>query len=168
MTRPAGKRPLIGDIVEIPTSKGLAYALYSHEHTKSPRMGSLLRILPGLYPARPLNFSEIVKEKEQFCIFFPLMAALKRKIVQIVGHEDVPDWAIAFPVFRNGLPDKSGKIHDWWLWDGEKEWRVGTLSAETCSFPELGIVNDTYLIEMIEAGNKPVAECGDVSKPPRE
>ena len=43
----------------------------------------------------------------------------------------------------------------WWLWDGEKEWKVGTLSPEMRAFPILGIVNDTALIEMIEAGWKP-------------
>jgi hypothetical protein len=151
----AKKRPQIGDIVEIATSKGLAYALYSHEHATSPRMGSLLRVLPGFHQTRPVGFSALVRQNEQFSIFFPLRAALKQDIVQIVGHEELPEWAVPFPVFRNGLPDRDGKIHDWWLWDGEKEWRVGKLQPEMHSFPDMGIANDTRLIEMIEEGYRP-------------
>jgi hypothetical protein len=151
----SGKRPQIGDIVEITTSKGLAYALYSHEHDKQPRMGSLLRVLPGLFSKRPETFSEMTQKKEQFAVFFPLRAAVKQGIVQIIAHEKLPDWAIRFPVFRNGLPDRYGKVHDWWLWDGEKEWKVGKLTPEMRLYPDLGVVNDTRLIEMIEAGYNP-------------
>jgi hypothetical protein len=155
MANLSGKRPRIGDIVEIATSKGFAYALYSHEHTKEPRMGSLLRVLPGFYAIRPKRFSELIEHREQFSVFFPLRAALRQGIVRIVGHEELPDWAARFPVFRSGLPDRHGKIHDWWLWDGENEWRVGALTPEMRSFPKRGIVNDTRLVEMIEGGYRP-------------
>jgi hypothetical protein len=155
MARQSGNRPRIGDIVEITTSKGLAYALYSHEHAKPPFMGSLLRVWSGFHPIRPSSFSELARQKEQFSVFFPLRAALKQGIVQIVGHEELPDWALPFPVFRNGLPDRDGKIHDWWLWDGENEWTVGQLLPEMRAFPRDGVVNDTRLIEMIEAGYRP-------------
>lgn len=151
----SAKRPRIGDIIEIATSKGLAYALYSHEHTKSPVMGSLLRVLPGLHQARPESFSGLVREKEQFCVFFPLKAAVKQGVVVIVGHEEIPDWAATFPVFRNGLPDRDGEVHEWWLWDGEREWRAGKLLPAKSAFPDLGIANDTRLIELIEAGYTP-------------
>jgi hypothetical protein len=53
------------------------------------------------------------------------------------------------------LPDRYGKVHDWWLWDGEKEWKVGKLTPEMRLYPDLGVVNDTRLIEMIEAGYNP-------------
>lgn len=152
MPKSSGKRLRIGDIVEIVTSKGLAYAQYTHAHTKQPRMGSLLRVLRGIHPERPQGFAELAEQREQFSVFFPLRAALKQNIVHIVGHERIPDWAIAFPIFRNGLPERNGRINDWWLWDGEKEWRVGALTSEMRSFPDLAVVNDTRLIEMIETG----------------
>lgn len=143
-------RPKIGDIIEIATSKGLAYAIYSHEHAVAPRMGSLLRILSGFFSERPQGFSELVERGEQFAVFFPLGAAIRRDVVRIAGREALPDWAIPFPVFRNGLPDGDGVIRQWWLWDGIKEWRVDKLTSEMQKFPVLRTVNDTYLIEMIE------------------
>jgi hypothetical protein len=150
----SGMRAQIGDVVEFKASKGLAYAQYTHEHTKSPCYGSLLRVMPGIYTERS-NVSEVVKQKELFVAFFPLKAELKRSdtLFAIVGNEPIPDWAIPFPVFRNGLPDREGKIHEWWLWDGAKEWKIGKLTPEEVkSYPGLGIMNDTALIQMTENG----------------
>jgi hypothetical protein len=157
MTVARNKQPRIGDIVEIKTSKGFAYALYSHEHKGPDRMGSLLRILPGIFSKRPENFLGLVEQKEQFAVFFPLRAAIKQRIVQIVGHEELPAWAVAFPLFRNGEggQDEDEEVDDWWLWDGKKEWSVGQLTSEMRFYPELQIVNDTALVEMIEDGYRP-------------
>jgi hypothetical protein len=44
------KRPEIGDIIEIKTPKGLAYAQYTH---RDALYGNLLRVLPGLYERQP-------------------------------------------------------------------------------------------------------------------
>ena len=151
----SSKSPQVGDVVEIKTTKGLAYAQYTHEHTKPPRFGSLLRVMPGIYTERPANISEVVKHKELFSIFFPLKAELKMKdsVFEIVGNEGIPEWAVPFPVFRNGLPDREGKIHEWWLWDGEKEWKVGKLTPEQIrSYPGLGVATNIALIQMIENG----------------
>jgi hypothetical protein len=146
------KRPRIGDILEIKTSKGLAYALYSHEHRN---YGSLLRVFPETYSERPASLQFLMEKQPLFTTFFPLIHELKQKdtVFTIVGHEELPDWATQFPIFRNGLPDREGKIHEWWLWDGEKEWKVGKLTPEEIrSYPGLGVANDTALIQMIENG----------------
>ena len=42
--------PRTGDVVEITTPNGLAYAQLTHDH---PEHGAVLRILPGLYESRP-------------------------------------------------------------------------------------------------------------------
>lgn len=155
MARSSGKRPQIGDIVEITTSKGLAYAQYTHEHTKPPCYGSLLRVLPGLYSQRPSDLSELIGQKEKFVTFFPLKSELKHEdtVFKIIANEALPEWAVAFPVFRNGLPDREGNVHEWWLWDGDKEWKVGKLTPEEIRlYPGLGVANDTALIQMIENG----------------
>ena len=155
MVRKKGKRPQIGDVIEFQTSKGLAYAQYTHEHTKPPWCyGSLLRVMAGTFTERP-DLSEVVKKKDQFVTFFPLRAELKMKdtVFQIVGNEPIPERAIQFPVFRSGLPDRDGKVHVWWLWDGDKSWKVGKLTPEEIrSYPGSGIMNDTALIEMVENG----------------
>jgi len=43
------RRVKIGDIIEIPTSKGLAYAQYTHNHKQRPHFGALIRVLDGLF-----------------------------------------------------------------------------------------------------------------------
>jgi hypothetical protein len=143
----------IGDIVEIKTGKGLVYAQYTHKH---PRYGALLRILRKFYGVRPSDFTELARIRPAFMCFFPLGAAVNRGIVSIVGNVVVPTEAKAFPTFRNGVIDPStGRVKVWWLWDGEKEWRVGELTAEQRRLPILGVWNDTLLIERIESGWTP-------------
>ena len=144
--------PKIGDIIEIPTSKGLAYAQYTH---KLEHYGALLRVLDGFFESRPNQFNELAEKKHKFVIFFPLGAAIRRKIFLIVGHAEIPDNAKEFPLFRAGAVGKSGKVATWWLWDGKKEWMIGDLTLEQRHLPILGVVNDTALIQRIESGWTP-------------
>ena len=50
----------IGDIVEIKTGKGLAYAHYTHKHKQ---YGALLRVFRKFYGVRPSDFTELVKKQ---------------------------------------------------------------------------------------------------------
>jgi hypothetical protein len=147
------KRVRIGDIVEIPTAKGFAYAQLSHNHA---RYGALLRVLPGLFKSAPNNFPDLARKSENFVIFFPLQAAVNRTIFRIVANSPVPEFAKSFPLFRTGVVDpRTGKVKVWWLWDGEKEWKVGEITPDQRKLPLRGIWNDTLLIERIEAGWTP-------------
>jgi hypothetical protein len=141
-------RPQLGDVVEIPTSIGFAYAQYTHKHAQ---YGSLIRVLPGTYQARPLDFAALVPQNPQFITFFPLGAACHRKIVSVVANELIPADAQAFPVFRTSVRGPQGH-GPWWLWDGVKEWRIGPLAKGMESLPIRGVVNDTLLIDRIVAG----------------
>jgi len=144
------RRPKIGDIVEVPTKKGLAYAQYTHKNAK---MGPLLRVFDAQFPARPTHFASIATLPVQFSTFFPLGAAVHRGIFAVVAHENISAVNLAFPVFKNGVPDPgTNKVTNWWLWDGEKEWPVGKLTEEQKSFPDSQIVNDTMLVHLIETG----------------
>jgi len=145
-------RPQIGDVIEIPTPSGLAYFQFTHKHQM---YGALIRILPGLFKVRPTDFSEVVRHKEKFVTFFPLGAACNRKIVHIVANEDVPAWALPFPLFRSGTRGADGTVKVWWLWDGNREWKIGSLKTEQQSLPIRGVWNDTLLIERIVSGWKP-------------
>lgn len=143
-------RKKIGDVIEIETKRGLAYALYSHEHKM---YGSLLRVFERKFPARPERFDALVQEPLQFETFFPLGAALHRKIVAVAGHVVVPVHLHRFPLFRDGVANpKTKQVANWWLWDGEREWMIGSLKEEQKSYPIRCIVNDTLLIEWIESG----------------
>lgn len=147
------KRIRIGDVIEIPTAKGLAYAQFSNTH---PRYGALLRVLPGFLNSRPSDFLELAQQPETFVTFFPLQAAVGRNIFEIVGNVPVPDFARPFPLFRTGVEDpETRKVKVWWLWDGKKEWKVGDITTEQRKLPLRGIWNDTLLIERIEEGWTP-------------
>lgn len=144
------KRPKIGDIIEIKTPKGLAYAQYTHKHDKPPKYGALIRVLPGLYKTRPTDFSKLVQEMERFFVFFPLNSAITRGIVTIVAHEEVPERCRDFPIFRDGVKNpQTGRVETWWLWDGEREWKIGKLKPEHYKLPIRAIWNDTLLIKRI-------------------
>jgi hypothetical protein len=71
-----------------------------------------------------------------------------------VANVSVPHSLREFPIFRCGLENPAtGKVDEPWLWDGEREWRAGTLTDEQKKFPIRQIVNDTMLITMIEKGS---------------
>lgn len=144
---PRGK---IGDVIEIETRLGLTYALYTHQH----RMyGSLLRVFERKFASRPADFVDLIGEPLQFETFFPLGAAVHRKLVAIAGHVAVPRRLRDFPIFRNGVADlKTRKVANWWLWDGKREWMIGSLSEEQKRYPIHAVINDTLLRERVESG----------------
>jgi len=143
--------PSIGDVIEIPTSAGRAYAQYTHEH---PDYGELLRVLPGLFDEAPDDLPALVAEEEQFYTFYPLAAGLRERLVRVVAHLPVPDHSKAFPLLRSGgLPGEPR-----YVWDGNREVRVRRPKPEhnLLSFAE--IVSHPQLVEWIESGWRPEAE----------
>jgi hypothetical protein len=146
----------IGDIIEIPTAKGIAYALYTHQYDKPPKYGSLLRVFDKIFEQRETRFEEMSALPIRFSIFFPLKAAITRKIFSVVGHIDVPLNLKQFPLFRTGSPDLySKKIEQWWLWDGNTAWKIPSLTNEQRKLSIRGIWNDTMLRNKIESGWRP-------------
>ena len=150
------KKVKIGDIVEIETSQGFAYAIYTHRHAKPPTFGALLRIFDRLYPGRRTNLEDLPTTPIRFSTFFPLQAAVNNKMVRIVANVPVPKQLSSFPIFRSGTPDPTTrKVQTWWLWDGEKEWRIGNLSPEQRSLPVRSIWTPKFLVGRIEEGWRP-------------
>jgi len=144
----------IGDIVEISTAKGFAYAQYSHKH---PTFGGLLRILPGFFAQRPNRFDELAAQRAMFVVFVPLQAMISRRIVTRVGFAQVPDREKSFPLFKvaGARDQKTRRVVEWWLWDGKREWRVGALEPGQEDLPTRGIWNDSLLVERLERGWSP-------------
>src|SRR5208283_1505776 len=114
MTKPKRKRIKIGDVIEIATPKGLAYAQFSHTHGK---LGPLLRILPGLFEIRPESLTNLVGEPERFFVHFPLQAAVTRGIVEIVGNEALPERLHGYPLMRayTWRDQSTGRGQNWSL-----------------------------------------------------
>ena len=140
--------PRIGDVIEIPIVDQYAYAHYSHEHKT---YGALLRVMPATFAARPSDFEWISGAEPQFLCFFPLVAAIKQGLVERAGRAHLAEAAQAFPVFRASVRAADG-WGPWWLWDGEKEWRIGALQTGMEQLPIRGVINDTLLVERIRSG----------------
>ncbi|WP_334043412.1 hypothetical protein [Burkholderia ambifaria] len=139
-----------GDVFGIGTSGGEAYFQYVK---KVAPMGSLIRVLPGVFADAPADLELLVAIETNFWIFFPVGAAFSRGIVRKVGRYAIPDHSKSIPVFRAGVVDPAvGKVMDWWLWDGEKAWHVGSITDEQRRLPIRGSWNDTLLIQRIEEG----------------
>ena len=147
------KRPKIGDLVEIRIDKLFAYAQYTHKHKI---YGALLRIFDEMYGERPQSFQNLISGKVRFSTFFPLQAALSEGIFEVVGNIPIRKDLREFPVFRSGVTNpETKKVDIWWLWDGEKEWKVGKLDEKQRKFPIRGVWNDTLLIQRIKSGWTP-------------
>jgi hypothetical protein len=144
----------IGDVVEIATSKGLAYAQVTHKHSqRHSAYGPLLRIVPGFFTKRPERLEELVRKQPAATMFCALRAAVKSGVCELVGNVPVPTDAKTFPVFRASSDDPGlDSPKNWWFWDGEKTWSVGKITPEQRRMPLREIVDGTLLRERIEAG----------------
>jgi hypothetical protein len=147
----------IGDVVEVNTEKGYAYCLYTHKHKQ---YGALLRVWSRQYAEPLTHFDALVREPPTFSCFFPLGAAVKRQLVRVVGRVAVPSELEPFPIFRSGMVDPATrKVAVWWLWDGTKEWRIGSLEPAQRALPISEVWNDTALRQRIESGWTPETDA---------
>src|SRR5947209_148158 len=116
----------IGDVLEFRLEDGLHYAQFTHRH---PRFGHLCRVLEGAYRQRPSAFEMLVEDRPGYFAFTYLPALLRDGLGEIVARLDVPEAYRPFPLFK-AAAGVGEKVRNWWLWDGEKEWRVGELPPE--------------------------------------
>ncbi|MCC6362149.1 MAG: hypothetical protein IT165_01415 [Bryobacterales bacterium] len=142
----------LGDIIEIPTRNGLAYAQYTHQH---PQFGGLIRVFDGLFQERPSDFSRLAESPVRFSVFFPVRGAVRRKTFEIAGRSEIAPHNREFPIFRSGFAEPGHKVSNWWFWDGEREWKVGAITAEQRKLPIREVWNDTMLVQRIESGWSP-------------
>lgn len=147
------KRAKIGDIVQILTSKGIAYAQFTHKHNE---YGYLLAVFKGFYKSLPGDFSQIVSMKPQFFVFFPLQSALNQNLVSVVSNVPVAVGNKSFPIFRTCHRSSSGEKVNWAIWDGEKSERLGRkLNEKEKTYSMRGIISAPLLVERIEKGYRP-------------
>jgi hypothetical protein len=152
------KRVRIGDIVEIETKKGLAYAIYTHKHATPPYYGALIQVFDKLYDSPPADMTEVASNPIRFAVFFPVGPAVNRNLVEVFGRVPIPERLKPWPIFRNGHIDpRTQKVPEWWLKNLEtkQSWYVGVLTPEQRKLPILELWNDTLLKERIEEGWRP-------------
>jgi len=143
----------IGDVIEISTRKGLGYAQFTHRHSAPPRFGPLIRVIPSTFVTRPDDLGDLIQGEHQFQTFVPLSGMLKLPEFNVVGNCPVPQHCKPFPLFRDGTPDpKAKRVAVWWLWDGEREWRVNDLEPGQEKLPIRQVITPPILIDRIETG----------------
>jgi Regulator of ribonuclease activity B len=150
------KKVKIGDIIEIPMQKGLAYVQYHFFHDPPPRWGYMVRVLPGFFQSRPTDFEALANLRESYFIFCGLQRGLNQRLGEIVANVPIPVHAQKFPLFRYGFMNMAtGKEGVWRLWDGVKEWRIDTLTDEQLDYSLLRLISFDLLAEEIEEGWTP-------------
>ncbi len=135
-----------GDIFEIKTSRGRAYLHYIYLDTTGIE---LIRILPGRYEDRPVNFDTLATKPEKYMVSFPLAAANRRKIVEKVGYYSSQDFKK--PPFMRTEHNVRGEFLGWHIVNTNTLQRelVKHLSSAHKKLSPWGIWNDTLLIENI-------------------
>jgi hypothetical protein len=123
-----------GDILELKTTAGFAYAQYTHFH---PECGELMRVLQGFYRKRlsQTGVDVIAQKKHRFSLFIDWDYCIGSKITRYVGNFPISDYVKDFPIFKktNALMDQFWNDPNsviWRFWDGEKEWEASTLDEE--------------------------------------
>ena len=99
-----------GQVLEIATPRGFAYAQYASRH---PEYGDIIRVLPGLFAKRPDDLSKLALEHAYFA-FYPAGAALARRFVVPVTIEPIPA-GLDKPrrIRRPGATTKEGRLLTW-------------------------------------------------------
>lgn len=152
----------LGDVIELPLSKGYAYAQYVNNDRKTG-FGELIRILPGKFDT-PLPEEEafaLCREQEVYYCFFPIEVFLQPPLVRIIGGTTVPQSSKKMPHFKSyNLNPDSGK-KTWFIWDGKaaKSRRVESLSGNEQEYPMRQVVSLETLVRRIESGWLPEHEA---------
>lgn len=158
MAKPAHLRvrPRIGDLIEVETSKGLAYLQYTH-HTDDAFNQYLLRAIEGLYASRPDDLDALAGKLHIFQTFTALGSALQGRMMRIVHNAPVPAFAARFPLFKaEGAIDRDGRVLNWWLWDGKCSIFIGdVLPKEFYRLPEQSFLSFEALVHMLETQWRP-------------
>src|ERR1700733_13666146 len=116
------QKPHIGDIYELRTNNGLAYVQYTHE---AEDRSQLIRVLPGVYSSRPVDIAMLSQQRELYFTFTVLMNALRKKELNLISNQPVPEWAKPFPTMRKVAGRaRGGKILGWHIGHGLRLYTV--------------------------------------------
>jgi hypothetical protein len=150
----------VGDIFEIPLSEERkAFGYYLHYSKKGP----IIQVY-NLISKRDIELNEIVKEKPLFPpVITGLYAALNAGVWKVIGN--IPVVGFVHPSYVSTLYNEiTGEAGIWFLWDGQKDFRIGSILPEKYKFLEFLIVWNPKSIERrIETGEIPFP-YGDLIK----
>lgn len=141
------KRIKIGDLFEIKTKNGKAFLQYMY---KDAKLGELVRILPGIFKEIPNNLDQVINQEELFYIYFPLNAAYKKNIVQLIDNFKIIDFRK--PKFMREKYIVKEEFKGWHIINTETWERelVKKLNPDQKKLSPWGIWNDILLIERLD------------------
>jgi len=148
------RRALIGSILEVPTKKGLAYAQITHRYTAPPVWGPLVRVFKGFLEARPKDLAPLAFDEVHFSTFLHVAHAARLGYLEILDRLPIAQANAKFPIFKSTfLEEPSGETSNvWWLWNGEQEWRVESLTEFERNYPNKEIPSPDVFVSRIGNG----------------
>jgi hypothetical protein len=151
----------IGDVLEVRTSRGLAYVQYTHYQKP---LGALIRVLPGFHQSRPTDWAQLAKTKELYFVFCPIETLVDRGLLLVASNEPVPDSAAHFPAMRHrGFVRpvaKGGGVSHWTIVEDQKEYRVEKLTPAQARLSIASSWNLGMLVERLKEGWLPEMDLG--------
>jgi hypothetical protein len=148
--------PKIGDVVEIVSKRGFAYAQYTQHH---PEWNAVLRVFDRVFGERPSDWAMVVSLPVRFIVQFPLRSAVRQKAISVVGHAPVTPKNLDFPIFRRGMADPAtGKVHRWWLWHGEGDYAPNLPLDKMRALSDHRSVDIEFLEHLIDSDWSPQRE----------
>lgn len=134
----------------MPCDAGFLVALMTHE---VPKIGALMWIATPTFDEEPSLDDVEQIASWRWPVFFPLGAAIRRRIFVAIGVVDIPEALRAFPTLRSG--HRSMGYTSFTEVDGVRHQLGATTDA---TLPIYQIVNDTRLKEMVVSGWRPQDE----------
>lgn len=133
-----------GDVVEIQTSAGLAYAHLTHLHPSYP---PAVRALRDLHERRPGDPAALANGPAAFTAMVELGAGLSRLGRRFEVVANVPPADPAFPTFRMPVRDREGRVVYWWFWDGDTLRHAASGEDEALPLREV-MTTETFLARL--------------------
>ncbi|MNS65577.1 hypothetical protein D3C86_1156450 [compost metagenome] len=137
---------MIGHILKFAQPNVPAILYHTHENAL---MGSLVRVFCEV-GTDPTSLDRALEQEPIFQCFFPVKAALGKKLLSIVETRPPKGRWASFPLFKaEGVRLPGSSRGPWWLWDGDREWFYEGEEEAILKYPERAIFNDTMLISLI-------------------
>ena len=149
-------KPSIGDVIEITTQSGFAYAQVRFNHSD---FGLVFQLFPGTFPKHLEKLDLILSQPPLYFFFLGKKDLSAPPYTQYRGNHPVLGDQDSFPLFRTGLKNpQTGITENWWLWDGKSTWLIGPLADDQKNLSIRGMWDPKLLVNRIESGWRPSDE----------
>ncbi|MCI0571579.1 MAG: hypothetical protein L0Y66_12555 [Myxococcaceae bacterium] len=147
----------VGDVLEIPTPEGLAYAQYVGKH---PEYGDAIWVVPKVFEKRPGDLRAVFEGESGYLTFYPVRAAVTQGLVGGVAPLPVtPGRSIPPTLRRAGARAAGGRVLTWVISTGPEEVVRKELSETEARIPIAAIWNHELLQQRITQGWRPEREA---------